>query len=62
MMAMRKMIKLFLSHLWLIWRKAEGLSITAPYVHAIKKHADYRPPEDFMEPVAEEKKQAEAQL
>lgn len=62
LMAMRKMIKLFLSHLWLIWRKAEGLPITAPYVHAIKGHSDYRPPEDFMEPEPEQKKQAEAQL
>lgn len=49
MMAMRKMIKLFLSHLWLKWREAEGLSITAPYVHAIKGHTDYRPPDDFVE-------------
>lgn len=48
MMAQRKMIKLFLSHLWLKWREAEGLSITAPYVHAIKNHGDYRAPEDFV--------------
>jgi len=49
MMAMRKMIKLFLSHLWLVWREAEGLSVTKPYVHAIKGHADYKAPEDFVE-------------
>lgn len=49
MMAMRKMIKLFLSHLWMKWREAEGLYVTKPYVHAIKGHADYRPPEDFIE-------------
>lgn len=61
-MAMRKMIKLFLSHLWLTWREAEGLPITAPYVHAIKGHTDYRPPEDFMELEPEQKKQAKAQL
>ena len=61
-MAMRKMIKLFLSHLWLKWREAEGLSVTKPYVHAIKGHADYRPPEDFIDPPPAGKKQAEAQL
>ena len=31
MMAMRKMIKLFLAHLWLIWREAEGLPTSKPY-------------------------------
>lgn len=30
-MALRKMIKLFLSCLWLTWREAEGLPITKPY-------------------------------
>ena len=29
--AMRKMIKLFLSCLWLVWREAEGLPVTKPY-------------------------------
>jgi len=48
-MAMRKMIKLFLSHLWLKWRQAERLPITAPYAHAIKNHTDYRTPEAFVE-------------
>lgn len=61
-MAMRKMIKLFLSHLWLKWREAEGLFITKPYVHAIKGHTDYRPPEDFIDPPPVGEKQAEAQL
>ena len=49
MMAMRKMIKLFLSHLWLKWREAEGLEISKPYVHAIKGHSDYRSPDEFIE-------------
>jgi len=31
-MAMRRAIKLFLSHLWLIWRLVEGLPIRPPYV------------------------------
>lgn len=47
-MAMRKMIKLFLSHLWLKWREAEGLEVTKPYAHAIQGHTDYRAPEEFM--------------
>jgi len=31
LMAMRKMIKLFLALLWLYWREAEGLPVTNPY-------------------------------
>jgi len=30
--ALRKMIKLFLACLWLIWRQVEGLPVTKPYV------------------------------
>lgn len=51
MMAMRKMIKLFLSHLWLKWREAEGLEITMPYVHAIQGHSDFIPPDEFIEAI-----------
>lgn len=29
--ALRKMEKLFLSHLWLVWREALGLSVTRPH-------------------------------
>jgi len=36
--AMRKTEKLFLSHLWLVWRKAEGLPITEPYAHVVLGH------------------------
>jgi len=32
-MAMRKTGKIFLQHLWLIWRQTEGLPISKPYVH-----------------------------
>ena len=32
-MALRKMIKLFLSNLWLVWREALKLPITKPYAH-----------------------------
>lgn len=49
MMAMRKMIKLFLSHLWLEWRKAEGLPITNPYVQDIKGHSNLIHPEEMIE-------------
>ena len=30
-MALRRMIKIFLSHLWEVWREAEGLAVSAPY-------------------------------
>lgn len=49
MMAMRKMIKLFLSHLWLKWREAEGLPVTEPYVQAVMGHSDILRPEDMIE-------------
>ena len=48
-MAMRKMLKLFLSHLWLKWREALGLPITKPYVHEIGGHTSYITPEEMME-------------
>lgn len=42
--ALRKMIKLFLACLWLTWREAEGLPVTAPYSIDILKH------DSFIEP------------
>lgn len=39
MRAQRKMTKLFLSHLWLVWRQAVNLPITQPYAHGILNHA-----------------------
>ncbi len=39
-MAKRKMVKIFLQHLWVTWRESEGLPITEPYVKAILGHAD----------------------
>lgn len=36
--AQRKMIKVFLSHLWLIWREQEGLPVSLPYVAAVLGH------------------------
>ena len=38
--AKRKMVKIFLSHLWLKWRELEGLPMTEPYAIAILKHKD----------------------
>ena len=30
--ARRKMVKIFMSHLWLVWRELEGLPVSQPYV------------------------------
>ena len=38
--AIRKMIKIFLQHLWVQWRKAEGLPVSKPYVVAILGHTN----------------------
>lgn len=43
--ALRKMIKIFLQHLWLIWRESEGLPTNAPYVEAILGHSKIIKPE-----------------
>ena len=48
-MAKRKMIKLFLSHLWKVWRKAIGLPITKPYVLEHGAHNHYYDPWDFID-------------
>ncbi|MDP3985936.1 MAG: hypothetical protein Q8P77_00690, partial [Candidatus Veblenbacteria bacterium] len=37
-MALRKMLKLFLSCLWQVWRQAEGLPLTEPYAKAKAGH------------------------
>lgn len=37
-MACRKMVKIFLSHLWQVWREAEGLPVTLPYAMQIMNH------------------------
>jgi len=43
--AMRKMVKIFLSHLWVRWREIEGLPVKLPYVIDVLKHDSYvRPP------------------
>jgi RNA polymerase subunit RPABC4/transcription elongation factor Spt4 len=47
-MAIRRMMELFLDHLWVIWREELGLPVTAPYPMAILGHSDYIDPHDMM--------------
>ncbi len=49
MMAFRKMIKLFLAHLWTVWRAAEGLEVTAPYAGTVLGHTGILDPWEFVE-------------
>ncbi len=50
-MARRKMVKIFLSHLWATWRKMEGLPVTKPYAFSVLGHSDYiEPPASNIEP------------
>jgi len=51
--AMRKMVKIFLSHLWLRWRELEGLPTSRPYVHAHLEHTHVYEPADFGWPEVE---------
>ncbi len=48
-MALRKMIKLFLSHLWVVWREAEGLSTRSPYVEEHLKHTHITSPQEMLD-------------
>ncbi|KKN24070.1 hypothetical protein LCGC14_0898460 [marine sediment metagenome] len=50
--ALRKAQKLFLSHLWRVWREALGLPTPMPYAYAVMEHdeAGYIDPWDFVEP------------
>lgn len=45
--ASRKMIKIWLSHLWVRWRDLEGLSITEPYILSDPKHSQYISGKEF---------------
>lgn len=51
--ARRKMIKIFLSHLWERWRQLEGLEIRATYVEEHLGHDNISRPEDYGWPVLE---------
>jgi hypothetical protein len=43
---LRKTEKLFLSHLWLVWREAVGLPITMPY--AMREEPGFIAPEEMI--------------
>jgi len=45
--SMRKMTKMFTSHMWLRWRLLEGLPTRQPYAHEKLGHETYYAPEDF---------------
>lgn len=48
MAARRKMVKIFLSHLWVKYREAEGLETTLPYpIAKLPGHTHYSALEDF---------------
>jgi hypothetical protein len=47
--ARRKMVKLFLSHLWVVWREAEGLPTRAPYAHEYLGHTSLSDPWSFVD-------------
>jgi len=38
--AMRKVAKIFLQHVWVMWRESEDLPVTEPYVQAIMGHTN----------------------
>lgn len=48
-MAVRKMIKLFLACLWLVWREAEGLPITKPYSIEKLGHSSFIDPWEMVD-------------
>jgi len=45
--SMRKMIKMWLSHLWLVWRELRGLPTNMPYVNEKLNHTHYYSPKEF---------------
>lgn len=49
MAALRLTAKLFMSHLWEVWRRAEGLPVPEPYVFAMLGHTHKIRPEDMIE-------------
>jgi len=56
-MAKRKMVKMFLSMLWVEWRKAESLPISEPYAIAhLEGHTRLRTPEEFLDKLLVEPK------
>lgn len=49
-MSVRYIAKLFLSHLWKVWREAEGLPTREPYAIEYLGHTTKLDPWDFVEP------------
>ncbi len=45
--ARRKMIKIWLSHLWVVWREMEGLPTNKPWVFDDNQHHRYITPEEM---------------
>lgn len=45
--AIRKVAKIFLQHVWLVWRESEGLPISKPWVHDIGGHTNFVPPPNW---------------
>ena len=45
--AIDKMVKIFLSHVWLVWRQAEGLKISQPYSAQILGHSNIIDPPGY---------------
>lgn len=45
--ALRKMVKLFLSHLWVVWRSLEGLPTREPYAHEYLDHTTIKRPSEY---------------
>lgn len=52
--ALRKMEKVFLSHLWLRWRELEGLPASQPWIMNEPHHTHYISPEDMGWPTAKD--------
>lgn len=48
MAARRKMLKLFLSHLWVEWRTRRGLPVREPYAIQVLNHDGYKPASDYL--------------
>lgn len=55
-MALRKMTKLFLSCLWLVWREAEGLPTRDPYPIERKGHTSLISPWEMVDREPERKR------
>jgi len=53
--ALRKMIKLFLACLWLVWRESEGLPLTNPYAIDILEHKSLISPWEMIDKPREDK-------